>query len=212
MIDVRQQISAVRRSVGSRTLEAGEAKVSVISQVYDTDIDDLWEVVTTPERIGRWFLPVSGELKEGGHYQFEGQAGGSISRCDKPRGYAATWEYGGEVSWIEVRLTPEGDGTRFELEHVAHVKDEFWEQYGPAATGIGWDSGLVGLRLFLSDPEGAVLVSQEEKMAWAGSPDGVLMMRLSSEAWAEAAIAGGEDPAVAKARAERSFKAFTGAE
>ena len=41
MIDVRQQISNVRRTLGRRTLEAGEARVSVISQVYDTGIDDL---------------------------------------------------------------------------------------------------------------------------------------------------------------------------
>ena len=56
--DVRQQISNVSRSLGRRDLEAGEARVSTISQVYDTDIDDLWEVVTRPERIERWFLPM----------------------------------------------------------------------------------------------------------------------------------------------------------
>ena len=59
MIDVKEQINAVRRTLGERTLEAGAAKVLTISQVYDTGIDDLWEVVTDPERISRWFLPVS---------------------------------------------------------------------------------------------------------------------------------------------------------
>ena len=90
-------------------------------------------MVTNPERIRRWFLPVSGDLSEGGHYQLESNAGGTISHCEKPRGFAATWEYDEDVSWIEVRLTPEGDGrTRLELEHVAHVADESGTSSGRA--------------------------------------------------------------------------------
>jgi uncharacterized protein YndB with AHSA1/START domain len=209
MTDVRQHGSTVRRTLGGRVLEAGEARVSTISQVYDTDIHDLWEVVTTPERIGRWFLPVDGELKEGGHYQLTGHAGGTISRCDKPHGFAATWEYGGEVSWIEVRLTPEGGGTRFELEHVAHVKEEFWDQFGPGATGLGWDMLLYGLTLYLSDPS-ALPPDDAAKAAWAASPEGLLLLRTSTDAWAEVAIADGEEPATARARAERCYAAYTG--
>ncbi|GAB1694269.1 SRPBCC family protein [Krasilnikovia sp. M28-CT-15] len=209
MIDAKEQISAVRRTLGSRVLEAGEARVLTISQVYDTGIDDLWEVVTTAERIGRWFLPVSGDLREGGHYQFEGQAGGTISRCDKPRSYAATWEFGGNVSWIEVRLTPEtADRTRFELEHVAHVEDEFADQYGPGAVGVGWDSGLLGLANHLADP-GAPRDS-EAIAAWTVSSEGREFMRLSSEAWAEADIAAGADPERARKQAAQTYAAYTG--
>jgi uncharacterized protein YndB with AHSA1/START domain len=210
MIDVRQQISSVRRTLGSRTLEAGEARVSTISQVYDTDLDDLWGVVTSAERIARWFLPITGELKEGGHYQIEGNAGGTVTACDKPRGFAATWEYGGDVSWIEVRLTPEEGGTRFLLEHVAHVKDEWWDQFGPGATGIGWDSGLYGLARHLDDPA-APRPAGDELIAWVASDEGKLFMRLSADAWAETAVADGEDPAVAAARADRCYAAYTGA-
>src|SRR4029450_4047811 len=89
-----------------RTIEAGDARVVSISQTYDTDIDDLWDAVTNPEHIPRWFLPVSGELKVGGRYQLEGNAGGVIERCEPPRSFAATWEYGGAISWIEVTLAP----------------------------------------------------------------------------------------------------------
>ena len=108
MIDVREQVNAIRRTLGTRVLEAGEARVQTISQVYHTDLDDLWDVVTNAERIPRWFMPITGELKEGGHYQLEGNAGGTITSCDRPRGYAATWEFDDKVSWIEVRLDPEG--------------------------------------------------------------------------------------------------------
>jgi uncharacterized protein YndB with AHSA1/START domain len=208
MIDVTEQISAVRRTIGSRVLEAGEARVLTISQVYDTDIDDLWDVVTSPERIPRWFLPVSGDLKEGGHYQFEGQAGGTITRCDKPRSYAATWEYGGNVSWIEVRLTPhDGGSTRFELEHVAHVEDEFADQFGPGAVGIGWDMGLFGLANYVAGPASAM--DPKEGAAWAASEEGKQFMKLSSDAWAEADIAAGTDPERARTLADNTYAAYT---
>ena len=169
MIDVKEQISSVRRELGTRTLEAGEARVLTISQAYDTDLDDLWEVVTTASRIERWFLPISGELREGGKYQFEGNAGGTITSCERPHSYAVTWEMGGQVSWVTVRLHAEGpERTRFELEHVAHV-DDHWNQFGPGAVGIGWDMGLIGLALHTASPDAPR--DAAGAMAWAGSED-----------------------------------------
>ncbi|MBO3739029.1 SRPBCC family protein [Actinoplanes flavus] len=211
MIDVKEQISAVRRTIGSRVLDAGEARVMTISQAYDTDVDDLWDVVTNPERIPRWFLPVSGELREGGKYQFEGNAGGTITRCDRPRSVAATWEFGGGVSWVEVRLTPEADGrTRFELEHVAHVDDEHWEKYGPGAVGLGWEGAFWGLANHLADPDAPL--SPEAAMAWMMSDDGKQFMRLSADAWTEADIAYGTEPEQARRQAENTLKAYLGEE
>jgi uncharacterized protein YndB with AHSA1/START domain len=208
MIDVKEQISAVRRTMGTRVLEAGEARVQTISQVYNTDLDDLWDAVTNAERIPRWFMPITGELKEGGHYQLEGNAGGTITSCDRPRGYAATWEYDNTVSWIEVRLAPAGDGrTRFELEHVAHVGEEFWDQFGPTATGIGWDLGLVGLAGHFGDP--AAAVDPKDAMAWMQSDDGKLFVRLSADRWTEAYVADGADPETAKGMADRGYQAYT---
>ncbi|MEV6826941.1 SRPBCC family protein [Amycolatopsis sp. NPDC051102] len=206
MIDVTHQISAVRRTLGDRVLEGKEARVLTISQVYDTDVADLWDACTNPERIPRWFLPVSGELKVGGKYQLEGNAGGTVERCDPPKSFAATWEFGGNVSWIEVRLTPEGEGARFELEHVAHVDDR-WDEFGPGAVGIGWDGALVGLVLHLAAPGTAV--DPEAAMAWMMSPDGIRFMTASNEAWYEADVAAGADPAKARAAADRTLKAYT---
>ena len=209
MIDVQQQISAARRTVGSRTLEAGTARVATISQVYDTDLDDLWDALTDVERIPRWFLPVTGDLRVGGRYQFEGNAGGTVERCEPPNGFAATWEYGGEVSWIEVRLTPEGDErTRFALEHVAHVDDERWAQFGPGAVGIGWDMALMGLGLHLAS-DGAP-VDPQASMAWMMSAEGKAFMASSSKAWCAASIAAGTDEAAAGAAAERTTAFYTG--
>ena len=210
MIDERQQIASVRRTLGDRTIEADAARVSTISQVYDTGIEDLWDVVTSAERISRWFMPVTGELKEGGHYQITGNANGTVTRCEPPRGYAATWEYGGQVSWIEVRLTPESaTRTRFELEHVAQVDDELWDRFGPGATGIGWDMTLWALVHHLEKPD--AVPDPAEVAAWIASDGGKLFMRLSSDRWAEVAVANGDDPEVARARADRSYDTYTGA-
>lgn len=209
MIDVQQQISAVRRTAGTRVLEAGEARVTTISQVYRTGIDDLWDVVTSAERIPRWFLPVSGDLVEGGRYQLDGNAGGTITRCDKPRGFAATWEYGDTVSWIEVRLSPEGDDrTRFELEHVGHVEDDFWDTYGPGAAGVGWDMGLFGLAGHLAGPEH--VLDPADAAAWIGTADGRALLRGAADGWAAADIAAGTDDATARAKAERTYAFYTG--
>jgi uncharacterized protein YndB with AHSA1/START domain len=209
MIDAKQHISEVRRTLGDRVVEAGEARVLTISQVYDTDIDDLWDVVTSAERIPRWFLPISGDLKEGGHYQFEGNAGGTITRCDRPRSYAATWEMHGMTSWVEVTLTPEGDGTRFQLDHIAQVGDDMWDQYGPGAAGVGWDSGLWGLANHLDDPDTAM--NPENAAAWLASDDGKQFLRMAGDAWAEADIAYGTAPQDARARADTTYAAYTGA-
>jgi uncharacterized protein YndB with AHSA1/START domain len=207
-VNVTEQISAVRRQLGKRTLPAGEARVITISQSYPTGLEDLWDACTNPERIPRWFLGVSGELREGGRFEIPEQGtSGTIERCDPPKGFAATWEFGGDVSWIEVRLTPENGGrTRLELEHVAHVNDDLWEQFGPGAVGIGWDSALLGLALHTSSGHAR---DPQEVAEWLASAEAKQFMTLSSEAWRDAAIAAGEDPAQAQAAADRSTAAYT---
>jgi uncharacterized protein YndB with AHSA1/START domain len=106
MTDVTHDINDVHRQVGRRAFREGEARVVTVARSYGAPLEDVWDACTNAERIPRWLLPVSGELRLGGRYQLEGNAGGVIERCDPPRGFTATWEYGGEVSWIELRLTP----------------------------------------------------------------------------------------------------------
>jgi uncharacterized protein YndB with AHSA1/START domain len=212
MIDVNHQINAVQRRVGTRVLDAGEARVVTINQTYDAAIDDVWDACTNPERLPRWFLPVSGELRLHGRYQLEGNAGGTIERCDPPKSFAATWEYDGNVSWIEVRLSTEPDGrTRFELEHTAHV-DDHWEQFGPGAVGVGWDMGLLALAMYLSADESLdPKTVAQEGAAWAASDEGKQFVSLSSDRWGDANLSAGADPDEARAMADRTTAAYTGA-
>jgi uncharacterized protein YndB with AHSA1/START domain len=207
MIDVDHQISAVARTVGDRTLDAGKARVVTISQSYETDVADLWNACTDVERIPRWFLPISGDLRVGGSYQLEGNAHGTVLSCHPPHEFTATWEFGDAVSWIEVRIFDEGaHRARFELQHIAHA-DDHWEQFGPGATGMGYDGALVGLTIHLSTGRP---VEQSWGQEWMASEDGRRFTRNSGEAWYQANVAAGADPDWARAAADRCIAAYLG--
>jgi uncharacterized protein YndB with AHSA1/START domain len=207
MVDVAHQISAVSRRLGVREMPAGQARVLTVAQTYPSPVEDVWDACTNPERIARWFLPVSGDLKLGGHYQLQGNAGGTVEACDAPNSFAATWEFAGEVSWIEVRLSPDpAGGTRFELEHVAHVDDERWLEFGPGAVGIGWDSALLGLALHFAT--GAA--RPDDPMAWLASAEGRDFLTRSSQRWYEASVGAGTAEPDARAAADRVLTAYTG--
>ena len=84
----------------------------------------------------------------------------------RPAHLALTWEFGGEVSWVKVDLSEAPDGgTHLALEHVAHVDDARWNQFGPGAVGVGWDMTLMGLDRHLA---GGAAVDPQEAMAWLG--------------------------------------------
>lgn len=210
MIDVVHQINAAHRSVAGRTLEAGEGRTMTLRQTYDAPVDDVWDACTNPERIARWFLPVSGELRVGGRYQLEGNAGGTVTACEPPRRFEATWEFGEGVSWIAVDLTPRGDDrTELALAHTAPV-DDHWRQFGPGAVGVGWELGLMGLLLHLQS--GGAPVDRAEVFAWQASEEGLRFMALCAEGWRDAhAVAGLEPPDEPAAQAQRTLAAYTGA-
>ena len=94
-IDVKQDIGNVTREVSTRAYEGKPARVVVVSRRYDTSPADLWEAITSADRIPRWFTPITGDLKLGGRYQLQGNAGGQILICEPPRHLKVTWEYGG---------------------------------------------------------------------------------------------------------------------
>jgi len=189
VIDIAREIESVQREVGSGRIPAGEGRSVILRRTYDAPIDDVWDALTNPDRIGRWFLPISGDYRVGGTYQFEGNAGGEILSCDRPNRLRATWVYGpGDPSEVEVRLVKASDdATTFELEHTAVVPDEMWDQYGPGAVGVGWEGGLLGLALHLKG--GAI----DDPEAWQVSAEGRDFYTRSSERWGAANRAAGAD-------------------
>lgn len=201
-IDIAKHIGAVTRRVADREVEGKPARVVIATRSYDTTVEDLWDAITSAERILRWFLPVSGELKLGGRYQLEGNAGGTVTACEPPRTLSLTWEFGGGVSWVNVALSPDGDRARLELEHVAHVEDH-WKQFGPGAVGIGWDLSLIALERHLA---GEAFAEAE----FSASEGGKRFIRGAGEGWRDADIASGEDAAAAAERAERTIGFYSG--
>ncbi len=217
MVDVNAQIDAVTRGLQTMDVDGEPARVQTLVQTYPAPIHDVWDAVTSAERIPRWFLPISGDLRLGGHYQLEGNAGGEVQECSPPAGGAAhyriTWGFGGGGdTWVTVRLeAASADETTLELEHIAKVADvpeTMWEQFGPAATGIGWDSGLLGLALHLG---GAVDgPTPEEGAAWMLSEDGKAFSRGSADGWAAAHVDDGADADTAARVAEATYLLYTG--
>jgi len=203
-------IGAEFREVADRTQDGKPAKAVVAARTYDTDAADLWDALTNPERIPRWFSPVTGDLKLGGRYQIQGNAGGTIRRCDPPAALDLTWEFGGGKSWVTLRLAAEGARTRLTLEHMMLAEDmqgEHWLQFGPGAVGVGWDMTLFGLDNHLGGGGG---VDPSNAMAWLVSPDGRAFVRYSSDDWARASVADGADPEAARGAADRTTTAYTG--
>ncbi len=203
--DVEDQLSAAERSVSSTVREGQAARAVAHSRSYATTVEDLWDAVTNGERLPRWFLPISGELVLGGRYQLDGNAGGVITACARPSHLALTWEFGGDVSWVEVRFAESGAGARLALTHTAHLS-EHWDTYGPGAVGVGWELALMGLTLHLARPA----APKPDEAEFVASPAGKALIAGSSEGWQRAAVAAGTDPAAAHAAARRTTAFYTG--
>jgi uncharacterized protein YndB with AHSA1/START domain len=199
-------LGATERSLSTTNRDGKDLRVLTVSRTYDASPGEVWDALTTAERINRWMLPVSGELRLGGRYQLEGNAGGDILECDAPGRLRITWEFGGGMSWVDLTLTAEDAGTRLRLDHSIPLDDVPVGEYGPGAVGIGWELSLLGLAQHFDDPT-AVLRELE-----ANQPPALLeFMTASGRAWGVADAAAGTDPEEARAAAERCVAAYTGA-
>lgn len=207
MFAISEQIEAVDREVGHRLLDDDEEAATVIlGQTLMADIADVWDACTNAERIPQWFLPISGDLEQGGRFQLEGNADGTIEDCDPPNGFASTWEFGGGVSWIEVRLDAVDDErTRLKLEHIVRI-DDHWKQYGPGATGVGWEGAFGGLAEYLRTGQS---VDPQKAMAWMASEEGKEFYTRCSHRWGDAHIAAGADETKARQAAKRTAAFYT---
>ena len=101
-----------------RAIPAGEARVAVFTRSYETSIEDLWDACTNPERLRRWYVPVTGDLRVGGTFQQVNMGSGTILVCDAPN--LLKLSLGGGADEIELRLSAGSeDGTAtLELQHA----------------------------------------------------------------------------------------------
>lgn len=204
-MDIEHEIDAADRTVSTRMSESGGESTVTIGRAYDVPVEELWDACTDPERLPRWFAPVTGDLRVGGAYQVEGNASGRVLACDPPRSFSVTWEYDGQSSDVEVRLTSESaTRSRFELAHTAPLS-EFWERFGPGAGGVGWDLGLLGLTLHLVTGSRVPPDASE----WIHSEEARGFMELSGARWGDAHAESGAPREEAEAAAERTVAFYT---
>lgn len=214
-MDVNAQIEAVDRTVETRGPSDALEYAQSLARDYASAIDDVWDAVTSAERIPRWFLPVTGDLRVGGTYQLVGNAGGEIRACEPPAegtaSYTITWGMGGDPALVTVRLTSlDDERTRLELESVIAadaLPPGVWETYGPAATGIGFELGLLGLSLYLASDAS---VTPETAAEWQVSDEGRAVTRGAADAWADAHTASGAAEQDARAAADATYGFYTG--
>ncbi|MTB87106.1 SRPBCC domain-containing protein [Aeromicrobium senzhongii] len=126
-----------------RALDATTGAVRV-EDVYDTDIDDLWDACTVPERLARWIAHVSGDLRVGGTVEMTftstWSGPGRIDVCDRPHHLLVTTSAGTDQECeIEAWLTAEGERTRLVVEERGLPLDELHVH------GAGWQAHLEDL-------------------------------------------------------------------
>ena len=204
-LDITQHLSAASRSVAAGDRDGVPTRAVTIARTFPATMAELWNAVTTAERIEQWFAPITSDLKLGGRYQVQDNAGGVVTACEPPSHFAATWEFGGGMSWLEVTLKADEAGTRLALTHDSLLSDH-WTEYGPGAVGVGWEMGLLGLALHLAAPQEPKL----DEEAFATSAEGKAFITQSSDGWCEAAVAFGTDPEAAREAATRTTAFYTG--
>lgn len=147
IIDIANQIGATSRQVAQQHTERGETVVVTLERRYAAEVADVWQAITDPDRVRRWFLPLTGDLREGGAFQLENHAGGDIMTCEPPRHLVVT--FGGESSIVDVVLAGEGDQTLLKLTHSVPI-ELAGSGAGALYVGPGWDGALLGIAQYLA--------------------------------------------------------------
>lgn len=164
MQDLATEIEAVDRELVDTEFDGEPGKALGLERTYPASREHLWSVLTDAAHLNQWFLPVTGDLRDGGSFAFEGNAEGDVVECVEHERFRLTWAYGGgPPSLVDVDLVDDGDGCRMHLLHTADAAtiDGLLERMGPegtAAVGAGWDASLLQLALYLDghDPAPAV--------------------------------------------------------
>ncbi len=211
-MELTEALGASFREVVSGEREGARTYIVRASRHYPTTPAELWGALTDKERLQRWFAKVAGDFKQGGRFSIEGNADGDIVVCEPPGQLALTWEFGGNTSWVNVTIQQSDEGALLTLEHEHPTDPEsqaHWDQYGPGATGVGWELAMLGLEMHLSGDGTSTIKAGQ---AWAGSATGKATLRGWAEAWGKAHAEAGTDAQIAKETAERTAAFYTGEE
>ena len=109
-----------------------------VEDLYHTDIEDLWDAVTNPDRLARWIATVPDDIQKGNEFNasftsgFEGRC--RIEVCERPHRLLVTaWDpETGDASTIEAQLARAVDGTHLVIEESGVPVEQL------AGYGAGW--------------------------------------------------------------------------
>ncbi len=209
-MDFTQAFGATFRKVGESQRDGKTTRIVCASCTYPTSQQDLWSALTEKERLCRWFAEVSGNLEPGGDYAIKDNADGKITACEPPKSLALTWEFGSNVSWVSVTVEEAKDGSLLTLEHEMPTdpgSEAHWAQFGPGATGVGWDMAFIGLDVHLSGDDQSIL---DAGVAWAEGEQGKATLRTWAEEWGKAHVKAGTPAETANDMANRTAGFYTG--
>ncbi|MEU3888869.1 SRPBCC family protein [Streptomyces sp. NPDC029041] len=121
----------------------GDGRPAVrFSRVYDHPVDRVWQFVTDPDELERWFPSRAEiELRPGGTISFSGDphmeaSTGRVLAVDPPRHLSFDWD--GDEVHFDLAET-DGKRTRFTLTNVLAAEDT------AARNGAGWELCLTAL-------------------------------------------------------------------
>lgn len=187
-MDLAALVAATARS----TRPEGDGHLVVLERRFAAAPEAVWAALTEPERLAAWFEPA--EI-QGDRYRLEGSGtSGTVLACEPATLLRLSWEYDGEASTVSISLRADGPTTQLRLAHAAD-DDEHWEEFGPGATGVGWDGSLLALARHLGDA--------------APEPDGPAYVRAAATAWERAHRASGASAVVAKTAAAKVAAFYT---
>jgi uncharacterized protein YndB with AHSA1/START domain len=99
----------------------GAADAVTFEREYGTGVDDLWDALVHPDRLARWFAPVSGDLRLGGTVEVgfdDAPAHFVVEACEAPTTLRVRWLHVDRHSVVRARLEPVSQSlTRLTLVH-----------------------------------------------------------------------------------------------
>lgn len=150
--------------VRALTGDPSEQTITLVRR-YAATMSDVWDAVTRPERVARWYGTIVGAAPRRPGDAFDVDLGGGMVRravlegCDAPRALTYTWWSGDDdPGLVRLRLDPVGDGgTELTVTH------DRLRPHRVLGYGGGWEQSLATLAATLGEHEG-----EQEHAADAG--------------------------------------------
>lgn len=118
----------------------GDAVSVDFDRLFATDAADLWQICTDPDRLARWFAPVSGGLRPGGsfviHFDDDDTPRCRVVACEPPTSFVWEWPIGDIATLVSVTVSPDDAGARLRVRHERLTPGQ------AAGYGAGWHTHL----------------------------------------------------------------------